>query len=299
MIKKPMHFMEALLFLLNKEQLPAEWDSQDWLEHGEDLKRKAFYSARVENARFLDRAQGLLFDYMAETTEEVVGPDGVKRTALRVTGRADFVRLMREFMVKEGMATERELFDTDQSDVTDIKSERRLRLVFDTNVRQAYGFGHWNQGMKPAVLRRFPAARLVRDRGVAEPRPRHVKNEGEVRLKTDTTWWADYINDPDPKFGGFGVPWGPFGFGSGMGQEDVSREQARELGLDVDSVGEPVSKKLTDGMKASTGKMDPAIKKKLLDELKKEPTHEQVMERARQAGRDAAERARKRAEANR
>lgn len=55
------------------------------------------------------------------------------------------------------------------------------------------------------------------------PRPRHAAHEGEVRLKTDEAWWAAYQNDLE--IGGFGVPWEPYGFYSGMGQEDVAREE--------------------------------------------------------------------------
>ena len=125
------------------------------------------------------------------------------------------------------MATEKEIRDTNQGDLEDVRSEARLRLIFNTNLRQAYGYGQGRQGMRPAVRRAFPAARFVRVRDVGEPRPRHLEHEGEVRLKTDRGWWAGYRNDP--LTGGFGVPWEPYGFHSGMGQEDVSREEAEQL----------------------------------------------------------------------
>lgn len=286
-----MNFEEAILSILEREPDPQKWDSRAWSLRERELRQRAFFSAKVENARFLDRAQGAIFDFLAGTTEKVVGPDNVERTALRVGGRADFVRQMREFMVAEGMVPAEEAFaGINQDDITDIRSEERLRLIFDTNVRQAYGFGDYAQGMKPAVLRRYPAARLIRERGVAEPRPRHAANEGEVRLKTDKAWWADYINAEE--IGGFGVPWGPYGFRSGMGQQDVSREEAQALGLDVDSVLPPKPPKLTDGVKASTKGMDPKLKAKLLGELRQ--GRGDAMENARQAGRAAAERARAR-----
>lgn len=293
MIDFPAPFEDAIRYILDKEPNPAEWDSRDWSLRGSEVRTKSFFSAKVENARFLDRAQGLLFDYMAGTTEQVVGPDGVTRTAIKTGGRDDFVRRMRRFMISEGMATEKEFENTDQEDLQDIKSEERLRLIFDTNVRQAYGFGHYKQGMKPAVLKRFPAARLIRERGVSEPRPRHARHENEVRLKTNSEWWADYINAEE--IGGFGVSWGPYGFGSGMGQEDVSREEAVRLGLPVEvqeRQQEPDNSKLTDGLEVKTDKMDPAIKAKLLEELRSGPND--AMSRARQAGRDAARRARER-----
>lgn len=259
-----MPFMEAIRFLLEKEQLPADWDAEMWQDQEPDFQTKAFFSARVENARFLDRSQGLIFDYMAKVRETIVQPDGTVVTALKVGGREQFVKRMRDFMITEGMAKHHEFKDVDQKDITDIRSLARLRLIFDTNVRQAYGFGQWKQGMTPAALKAFPAARLIRDRGVKEPRPRHQANLGEVLLKSDPRW-ADFHNARE--IGGFGVPWGPYGFNSGVTQEDVSKATARKQGLDVDSVS-PQPAKVTDGTEASTKKMDPDIKAKLLAELR-------------------------------
>ncbi len=98
-------------------------------------------------------------------------------------------------------------------------------------------------------------------------------------LKTDPRW-AEFHNDP--LIGGFGVPWGPYGFNSGVTQEDVDLDEARELGLDVDSVA-PKPAKITDGTQASTKKMDPAIKAKLLKELRSGPKPRDPEEAAREA----------------
>ncbi|WP_226895734.1 hypothetical protein [Luteolibacter marinus] len=283
MIKRPMAFEEAIRYLLDKDPNPAEWDAADWAGERTAVKVRSFFSSRVESARFLDRAQAAIFDYLAKVTEEVTGPDGVKRRALRTGGRADFVRQMREFMVREGMATADEFREVNQGDLEDVRSEARLRLIFDTNVRQAYGYGQWRQGMKPAVRRAYPAARFVRVRDVGQPRPRHLEHEGEVRLKTDHAWWAGYQNDP--KIGGFGVPWEPYGFHSGMGQEDVSREEAERLGLKFDA-GRQVEKKLpglNEGLTASVRGMDPEVKRKLLEELRGGPKPKTPAEAAREA----------------
>lgn len=291
MIENPMQFDEAILYLLDKEPDPQRWNARQWALRGADVRTRAFFSARVENARFLDRAQGFLFDFLAESTEEVIGPDGVRRTAVKVGSRADFVRRMRAFMVQEGMATEDEMRVTDQEDLTDIKSSERLRLIFDTNVRQAYSFGSWKQGMSEAALRAFPAARLIRERSVFEPRPRHQANLGEVRLKTDP-WWSDYINAEE--IGGFGVPWGPYGFGSGCNQEDVPRSEAKALGLDVDSVLPP-KKELNDGLKASTKGMDPEVKAQLREALERSRASRRGRATPEDYAREAAARARRRA----
>lgn len=279
MIEAPMFFEEAIDFLLGKEDLPAEWEAAYWQSQEPDFRTRAFFSAKVESARFLDRAHGLIFDFMVKTTERIPQPDGSVKIALKTAGREHFVKRMRDFMIAEGMAKPGEFAGVNQKDVRDTRSVARLRLIFDTNVRQAYGFGQWKQGMKPAVLRAFPAARLIRDRGVSEPRPRHQDNLGEVLLKTDSRW-AEFHNDP--LIGGFGVPWGPYGFNSGVTQEDVDRHEAKALGLDVDSVA-PKPAKITDGTQASTKKMDPAIKAKLLEELRGGPKPRDPEEAARQA----------------
>ena len=263
-----MPFEEALRFLLEKDPNPSEWSAADWAAEKPAVRVRSFISSRVESARFLDRAQGMIFDYLAKVREEVTTPEGEKTTALRVGGREDFVMLMRRFMIEEGMAEPEEFQSVNQKDVEDLRSVSRLRLIFDTNVRQAYGYGQWKQGIKPAVRRAFPAARLVRMRGVLEPRPRHAAHEGEVRLKTDLDWWARYQNDQ--RIGGFGVPWGPYGFHSGMGQEDVSRAEAKRLGLPVDSEEATAERPLpgyNQGLKASVRGMDPETKRKLLEEL--------------------------------
>ncbi|MCW1885622.1 hypothetical protein OKA04_12860 [Luteolibacter flavescens] len=278
MIDTPTFFEEALRFLLEKNPHPEEWDAADWAAERPAVRVRSFFASRVESARFLDRAQGLIFDYLAKVRDEVMTPDGEHTTALRVGGREDFVMLMRRFMIEEGMAREEEFKGVVQGDVEDIRSVSRLRLIFDTNVRQAYGYGQWRQGMKPVVRRSFPAARFVRVRGVLEPRKRHLAHEGEVRLKTDVDWWAKYQNDP--KIGGFGVPWGPYGFHSGMGQEDVSREEATKLGLfnrqpqDNQPETRPVEQPekplpgLNEGLQASVRGMDPEVRRRLLEELR-------------------------------
>ncbi len=279
MITNPMPFEEAILFLLNKEQLPAEWDAADWQAVEPDFRTRAFWSANVENARFLDRSQGLLFDYLAKVRETIVQPDGTVVTALKVSGREQFVKRMRDFMIAEGMAAPGEFVNVNQKDVTDIRSVARLRLIFDTNVRQAYGYGQWKQGTKPIVLAAFPAARLIRERGVTEPRPRHQENIGEVLLKTDPRW-AEFHNAKD--IGGFGVPWGPYGFNSGVNQEDVSREDAQKEGLPVDSVPAP-KMKMNQGLESSVKGMDPELKRKLLEELESGPKPRNPEEVAREA----------------
>jgi len=279
MIERPMPFREAVTFLLEKDPNPQEWSSAEWAAEHPSVRVKSMFSAHVESARFLDRMQGMLFDYMVGTTEEVTGPNGEKHTLRRVGNRADFIKQMRDFMVAEGMVKEEDFRDVNRNDLTDIRSSARLALIFDTNIRQAYGYGKWRQGMSPKVRYAWPAARFIREKGVAEARPRHAVSEGQVRLKTDYDFWAKFQNDPE--IGGFGVPWGPYGFGSGMGQEDESREVAIRLGLiqpdeappsppapATPAEGNPEMPDLNTGVDAYIKTLTPEMRQKLKDELR-------------------------------
>lgn len=283
MITRPLPFQDALEYLVQKEQLPAEWDAAEWAAQEADFRNRAFFISKVEHARFIDRAQGLLFDYMAKVRDEVTTPAGERTTALRVAGREHFVKLMRDFMIAEGMARPGEFKDVNQKDVEDIRSLARLRLIFDTNVRQAYGYGQWKQGMTPAVLKAYPAARLIRDMGVKVPRPRHEAHLGDVMLKTDPRW-AEYHNAKE--IGGFGVPWGPYGFNSGVTQEDVPKDEWKKL--DPSARAEPVRADappmgINDGLSASLRNMDPELKRKLIAELRGGPEPRDIREVAREA----------------
>lgn len=259
---------EGIRYILDKEPNPQEWSSADWALELPSIKVRSFFSSHVESARFLDRMQGGIFDFLAKVRDDVTLPDGTKTTVLRVGSRADFVAMMREWMIKEGMSKPEDFKSVNQSDLTDIRSMARLELIFDTNVRQAYGFARWKQGMRPAVRRAYPAARFVREVDVTQARPRHAAHEGEMRMKTDREWWAGYQNDP--LIGGFGVPWPPYGFGSGMTQEDAPRSEAIAEGL-MSPDSEPESapeESMNTGLSASTKKMDPELKKKLLDRIR-------------------------------
>lgn len=279
MLTKPQPFNEAIRKLLEKEQLPASWDSATWQAMEAEFTDKAFFAANVENIRFLDRAQTMIFDFLAKVKETITQDEGTTRKALSISDRSAFVEMIQNFMIKEGMAKPADFPSMNQKDVKELGSMARLNLIFDTNTRQAYGFGQWKQGQTPAALEAFPAARLIRERGVAVPRPRHKDNIGKVKLKSDK-WWPEFINGRD--IGGFAVPWGPYGFNSGANQEDVSREDAIALGLPVDDA-EPQEGRITDGLSASTSKMSPELKQKLIEELRKGKKAKDPEEAAREA----------------
>jgi hypothetical protein len=218
------------------------------------LRERAFFSSRVENARFLQRGRDWINDFLASNRETVVGPDGVAREALKLGGRARFVDLMREFAIREGM--DDLVPPEDRGGLKDITSQKRLELIFNTQVQQAHGFGYRQQGMQPDVLDAYPAQRFVRVQDVKEPRGWHAQFENGVWLKTSPIWRA--INQD------FGTPHAPFGWGCGHDVEDVSREEAEELGLlRPGEAVTPPKEDFNDGLQASAEDVEPELLNKM------------------------------------
>ena len=264
MLTEPQPFQDALDALQRKMPYGSKRKSREWASIEPEVKRRAFFSARVESVRFLQRARAFLLDYLDEARE--VLPNG--EIALRADSRGRFVKQMMRLAVYEGLGPLGIPADqVDHESLTDVRSEARLKLIFDTNLRQSVGFGWWTQGMDPDVLHEYPAAKFVRYPGSLEKRPRHAAHEGDIRKKTDFGYWADYQNDP--QIGGFGNPYEPYGFNSNMGQEDVSRDEAIRLGL-IDPKKELKRPRLpgfNDTLKASVQGLDIDLRRKLAKEL--------------------------------
>jgi hypothetical protein len=260
-------FPEAIKKISKKKPLAIAMSSEQWGNMSEKIRERAFFSAQIENARFLSLAQKEITDYISGTLKPVTMADGTTQTMLAAGDRATFVARMQRFALSNGMGsiippgTDREDRDL-MSRVQDPASETRLNLIFDTQTRSATGYGYYKQGLDPTLLDAFPAARFVRLNAVAIPRPDHEAHEGEVRLKSDVKYW---IARNRRSIGGFEVPWAPFGFNSGMGQEDVTREEAVQMGLlgEQEVVQRPEEVGFNDGLQASTEGMSDEMKEKL------------------------------------
>lgn len=248
----PILFSEAIQKLSNRKIVPSRADSTRWRLIDTALRERAFFSSTVESARVLqsmrDEIEGWL---LADKAIESHG-------GYRFGGRAEFVANMRELAIREGLGKidpETGLISPDirESDLTDIRSIRRLELVFDTVVEAAQEFGYWQQGQDPAILAVFPAQRFIRVRPVIAPRSYHQAALGEIRRKDDLQFWISLNRD-------FGVPWGPWGFGSGCGTEDVDRDEAIAEGvIKKGDCIKPVAKNFQDGLSAGIRDFDADI----------------------------------------
>lgn len=247
---KPQLFQEARDKLGSRSPVGSTLTSSEWAALPTALRERAFFSATIQDVRFLQQVKDLLGDYLASARETL--PNG--ELALKVGSRARFIELAREFAIERGLGP---IDPRDAGTIKDITSERRLALIFDIQVTSARQYGNWLQGMDADVLYYYPAQRFIRESEVTTPRPLHDENEGVVKLKTDLPFW---LRMNGPAIGGFGVPWGPWGFNSGMGVEDVDRQEAEDLDLlGPDDVPQPIIKDFNDHLQAGIGNLDADI----------------------------------------
>lgn len=221
---EPMPFWEALSYLENKEAVASAMTTAEWQRMPVAVRVKASFSATLTSAKAAQDITDYLTGFVRG--EKAVNDKGQEYYVYQ--GRAEFVAIMRARMIEEGFGKvlhdgtlDPEIHD---NDLRDLRGCRRLQLIFDTNTEQAASFAQWQEGQDPDVLDVFPCQRFVRVRPVHTPRPYHDAAIGEVRRKDDLAFWIGLNRD-------FGLPWGPWGFNSGCGVEDVDRDEAEAEGV--------------------------------------------------------------------
>lgn len=221
---EPMPFWEALSYLEGKEAVASAMTTAEWQRMPVAVRVKSLFSATLASAKAAQEITDYLTGFVRG--EKAVNDKGQEYYVYQ--GRAEFVANMRERMLEEGFGKvlhdgtlDPEIHD---NDLRDLRGCRRLQLLFDTQTEQAASYAQWQEGQDPDVLDVYPCQRFVRVRPVHTPRPYHDDAIGEVRRKDDLAFWIGLNRD-------FGLPWGPWGFNSGCGVEDVDRDEAEALGV--------------------------------------------------------------------
>lgn len=209
---------EAIEKLEARTPVGSKLRSADWAQQPLALRESAQQTAGVESARVVNRIQSGLLDILKHNRDE----HGV------LTDRSKFIADIGKLAEAEGLApTDPKLRGT----IQDITSEARTELIYRTQTQMAYGHANWKAGQDPDMLDAFPAQELVR----AEERKQkrdwlsrwqaaggRLHGGRMIALKSDPVW---------QELSRFNVPWPPYDFNSGMGVEDVSREEAVQAGL--------------------------------------------------------------------
>lgn len=260
---EPILFREAIKKLGARSPIGAQLSSKQWAAVPVALRDRAFFSATIESVRFLQSMRADLQDFLEANKAPVLNPDGSPKldragnpiTALKVGSKAKFIELQRRRAIKLGLGP---LDPEDAGTIKDIRSEKRLGLIFDIQIKSAQGYADRQQALDPDILDAFPGVRFIREREVRAERDAHRPFEGTVFLKTDVNMFLRINRD-------FGVPWGPFGWGCGHDIEDVDRETTDSLGLTQPN--KPVPGAPADGsiepfnenLKASVRNLDPEL----------------------------------------
>lgn len=212
-LSEPIPFERAVERLAERAPVASAMRTREWAGVPLALRERAFFSAGVDDARLLGG--------MRERIGRALDLTG-RDAGAAFESRAQFVAEMRAAL---GAAP------GDSRALTDISSRRRLELIYDMNVEEAYEFGRHQAGQDPALLEAFPARELVRvedrrdrrdwmDRWIRAGGP---LPEGRMAARRDDPVWV--------RISRFGRPYPPFDFGSGMGVEDLDRDEAEALGL--------------------------------------------------------------------
>lgn len=229
----PIPFAEAIQSREVRQILPTDFRTALLQQIPAELRERAFFSAGVTNAQFLEEASKKIDALVAGKAD-------------RATMRLELKQLLDSlgFQPPEG----------EEGTLTDLSSDDRLNLILDTNVQMAQGYGHWMQGQDPAVLAQWPAQELIR---VIDSKDKRdwaqiwADNGGQffngrmIALKDDPIWIA--ISE-------FGNPYAPFRWGSGMDVADVSLDECIEVGLLTGPIEiTPQDRGFNEGLEASLG----------------------------------------------
>ncbi|HEY0966932.1 MAG TPA: hypothetical protein VGE76_16315 [Opitutaceae bacterium] len=217
-LNAPMPYEEALDAAEIRTLLPTTGRTADLRQLGGAITRRAMFSATVTLA---SRLQAMA--------------DGVNAVLTGTGDQATAALALKQLLDREGYQPDPEK----AGGLEDLSSLARRRLIIETNVATAQGYGWREQGMQPDVLDEYPAQELFRAFGPPDSSKRRnwaerwaeaggrFYGDRMIALKTDPVWrrLGSMFDDS------LGNDYPPFAFNSGMDVRDIGREEAEELGL--------------------------------------------------------------------
>ncbi len=268
MFTKPVTWADGVRRLLARGLLPTSLGTDDLRALDVGLKRRASFSARIENLQALQKINDVVKELIRGISPEDEALRGKKPLQMSV---AEARFQVRKTFKELGVTV------TDSGDVGTIKdpqSDQRINLIVSTQEQLAQGYGHFIAGHDPDILDVWPCQELVRVVDAEEPRDweaRWKRVGGQlyagrmIALKNSDIW--DRLGDPAIFKDGLGNPYPPFAFGSGMRVEDVSRDEAEELGVIARGTPAPLARArdVDEDAKVSLEGFDDELKQALLD----------------------------------
>lgn len=237
---------QAITRLGEKQPVASPLRSLEWEKIPLALRERAQFSAGIEELHTLQSITDKLDEWADFIHRD---PQGA------FMDRSKFVAEMRaEMGAPEG----------DTGKLTDIASRRRLELIYNFQTTDATEYARFTVGQDSSLLEAFPCQEFLRVEDRKVPRDwirRWVDAGGSlydgrmIASKDDPIWTA---------ISRFGRPWPPFDYGSGMGLEDVGRQDAIDLGVikSKDKI-EPTLESFNAGLQASVADLSPALQHRL------------------------------------
>lgn len=250
LFSRPTTFQEAIAYLRQQRLLPTSLSAAELARLDASVRVRGVFSARTTMGEHLQVIRDQALAMADGKTDLATAKLELKKSLQRLGYRP-----------AEG----------EQGTLTDLSSERRRELVVRMNTRLAQGYGQWKQGQDPAYLAAWPCKELVREQVRKEPRGlpwwerRFIEAGGtlyggRIIARKDSPVWR--------KLSIFGLPYPPYDYGSGMGDEDVSAAEAIALGvIGPDDVIEPDTTELNDGLEARPQITDPELQEAVRRDL--------------------------------
>ncbi len=254
--------------LSEKTPIGALLKSADWEDVPLALRERAFFSATITSAEFLQEMQNGIREIAAMTRRGGNGSLQNETSLIAdLQAKAKSLGLGPEDPSKAGT-------------LEDITSLERLQLAVRHNLQSAQEYARWKTEQDPLVLDAYPAQELVRIEPRDVPRGKRRDSNGALYDVPQEGWPARWeaaggrlINGrmvalkSDPvwaKLSRFGTPWPPFDFESGMGLEDVSRDDAEAMGLITPDTHVTIPEKgFNAGLESSVENLNPKLQRAL------------------------------------
>lgn len=257
---------EAVEQIANRMPVGSAMTSREWELELVEIRLRSLFSATVEDERILAEMKVRL-----QARIELAKRDG------RTMDRGVFIDEMRQIIKDSGYKRGE---DVKRGSLQDLKSTRRLGLIWDMNLAQAQGYARWKADMTEDGLDNEPCYELIRVMNRMEIRdwPRIWQEHGGqffdglgsnddypsapgrmIALKTDPIW---------TRISRFGVPWPPFDWGSGMGLRGIDRDEADAFGITgPEDVFQPLELPFNESARASVKDVPEHGRARILEKL--------------------------------
>jgi len=267
----------ASVFARGRVPLPTSLGSAELRELDAAIRRQSVFSARMTNAQAVQSVKDLV--------ERLLGGEVNTSTAVAELQRA--IDLLGYDPARGFPGDDPNIIPPAEANtLRDLASERRTKLILETQERMAANYGTMRAGMEDAERYQFPAWELVRIYDRREPRgvvhaedswPRRwvraggslIGGERMIATKDDEIWarlgssalFDDGLDNPYP----------PFAFQSGFGWRAVPREEAVALGvIQEDEIPEWQDPGFGERLQLNAAAFDPDILQALQHDLERE-----------------------------